>query len=124
MTALASTQLNQPRLRAEPANIWKSRQFIEQRCSEHISLGKVARSVNANPTYFSEKFKQVTGTNFVDYVARTRFDRARELLHNGDVPFSEIAFAAGFQSLSRFNRVFKRLSGKSPMQYRLKQRQR
>jgi AraC-like DNA-binding protein len=125
MTALpASTRLDQLRLRAEPANIWKARQFIEQHCDEHISLGKVARSVNANPTHFSEKFKQVTGTNFVDYVARTRFDRAKKLLQNADVPISEIAFAAGFQSLSQFNRVFKKLSGQSPTQYRLKQRQR
>jgi len=124
MTAqLASTRFEPPRLQAEPANIWKARQFIEQHCGEHISLVKVARSVSANPTYFSEKFKQVTGTNFVDYVARTRFDRAKKLLENGDVPISEIAFAAGFQSLSQFNRVFKKLSGKSPKQYRLKQRQ-
>ena len=124
MTAqLASSGFEPLRLQAEPANIWKARQFIEQHCGEHISLVKVARSVRANPTYFSEKFKQVTGTNFVDYVARTRFDRAQKLLQNGDVAISEIAFAAGFQSLSQFNRVFKRLSGKSPTQYRLKQRQ-
>ena len=93
---LPSIQFEPVRLRAEPANIWKARQFIEQHCGEHISLEKVARSVSANPTYFSEKFKQVTGTNFVDYVARTRFDRAQKLLQNGNVPISEIAFAAGF----------------------------
>jgi AraC-like DNA-binding protein len=122
MTAqLPSTRLDQLRLPAEPANIWKARQFIEEHCGEHISLGKVARFVSANPTYFSEKFKEVTGTNFVGYVARTRFNRAQKLLQNGNVPISEIAFAAGFQSLSQFNRVFRKLSGKSPTQYRLKQ---
>jgi AraC-like DNA-binding protein len=108
----------------EPANIWKARRFIEEHCDEHISLSKVARAVNANPTHLSEKFKEVTGIKYVDYVARIRFDRAKTLLQNGDVPISDIAFAAGFQSLSQFNRVFKKLAGKSPMQYRLKQRQR
>jgi AraC-like DNA-binding protein len=125
MTAiLVSTRLDQLRLQAEPANIWKARQFIEQHCGEHISLGKVARSVNSNPTHLSEKFKQVTGTKFVDYVARTRFDCAKRLLQNDNVPIGEIAFEAGFQSLSQFNRVFKKLSGKSPTQYRLEQGQR
>jgi AraC-like DNA-binding protein len=66
----------------------------------------------------SEKFKHVTGINFVDYVARTRFDKARELLADGDLRVSEIAFEVGFQSLSQFNRVFKKLSGKSPTEFR------
>lgn len=104
---------------AEPADIWKARRFIEEHCGDHISLGKVARAVNANPTHFSEKFKQVTGMNFVDYVAHIRFERAQELLNNGKLRVSEIAFAAGFQSLSQFNRVFKKFSGKSPTRYRL-----
>ena len=52
------------------------------------------------------------------YVARARYEKAAELLGNGDLRVSEIAFAAGFQSLSQFNRVFKKFSGKSPSQYR------
>ena len=65
-----------------------------------------------------EKFKEATGTNFVKYVARTRFEKAQALLRNADLRISEIAFACGFQSLSQFNRVFKKLSGKSPTQFR------
>ena len=56
--------------------------------------------------------------NFVDYVARIRFKKACRLLHNGGLRISDIAFAAGFQSLSQFNRVFKKLCGKSPTQFR------
>ena len=56
--------------------------------------------------------------NFVEYVARTRFERACKLLRDGDLRISEIAFAAGFQSLSQFNRVFKKFSRKSPTQFR------
>ena len=71
-----------------------------------------------NANHLSENFKQVTGINFVKYVARTRFANACDLLRNPKLRISEIAFAAGFQSLSQFNRVFKRFSGKSPTQYR------
>lgn len=71
-----------------------------------------------NATHLSEKFKQVTGIKFVDYIARVRFEKARQLLEDVDLRISEIAFAVGFQSLSQFNRVFKKLSGKSPTEYR------
>jgi AraC-like DNA-binding protein len=104
--------------RAESADIWKARQFIKQHSDEEISLTKLAKAVNISPTHLSEKFKQVTGVNFVDYVARTRFDKACELLADGDLRISEIAFEVGFQSLSQFNRVFKKFSGKSPSAYR------
>ena len=103
---------------AEPRDIWAARRFIDQHLTEHISLTKVANVVGINRTHLSEKFKQVTGVKFVDYVARNRFEKAREQLGKVDSAVSEIAFACGFQSLSQFNRVFKKLSGKSPTSYR------
>jgi two-component system response regulator YesN len=110
------------RNRAEPVEVWKARKFIEEHSGEELSLRRVAKAVNIHPNYLSEKFKHVTGMNFVKYVACTRFKEACRLLHDGDLKISDIAFAAGFQSLSQFNRVFKRLSGKSPTQYRAAQR--
>jgi len=104
--------------RAEPVEIWKARKFIEAHSGEELSLGKVANAVNISSNHLSEKFKHVTGTNFVEYVARTRFEKARHLLLNSNRRISEIAFAVGFQSLSQFNRIFKKLSGKSPSAYR------
>ena len=105
--------------RAEPVEIWKARNFIHEHSDEELSLTKVAKSVHISPNYLSEKFKEVTGLNFVDYIARTRTERARELLQNSNLRISEIAFAVGFQSLSQFNRVFKQLTKKSPSQFRL-----
>jgi AraC-like DNA-binding protein len=104
---------------AEPVRIWKARKFIQAHASEELSLGTVARAANTSPNYFSEKFKEAVGTNFVKYVARARFEKAAALLRNGDLRISEIAFAVGFQSLSQFNRVFKKLSGKSPTEFRV-----
>jgi AraC-like DNA-binding protein len=116
---LATLSFNHNGQRAEPRDIWKARKFIEERSNEHLSLGKVADVAGINPTHLSEKFKQVTGVKFVDYIARIRFERARKLLEDVDLRVSEIAFAVGFQSLSQFNRVFKRFSGKSPREYRV-----
>jgi AraC-like DNA-binding protein len=113
------TQGNLPnRNLAEPVEIWKARRFIHEHSDEKLSLTKVSKSVNISANHFSETFKEVTGVNFVDYIARTRTEKARELLQNSNLRISEIAFAVGFQSLSQFNRVFKKLTGKSPSAYR------
>ena len=111
-------QQTTPNHRAEPVEIWKARKFIEEHSGEELSLSKVAKAVNISANHLSEKFKHVTGVNFVDYIARTRFERACHFLLNSNLRISEIAFAVGFQSLSQFNRVFKRLARKSPSQYR------
>ena len=112
------------RNRAEPVEIWKARKFVEEHSDEELSLAKVAKAVGISGNHLSEKFKQVTGVNFVDYVARTRFEKACDLLRNSNLRISEIAFAVGFQSLSQFNRVFKNLSRKSPSGYRADHRER
>jgi len=104
--------------RAEPVAIWKARKYIDEHSREELSLTRVAKAVNMNANYLSENFKQVTGIKFVDYVAHARFKHACDLLRNSRLRISEIAFAVGFQSLSQFNRVFKKLSGKSPSAYR------
>jgi AraC-like DNA-binding protein len=110
------------RNRAEPVEIWKTRKFIEEHSGEELSLRRVAKAVHIHPNYLSERFKQVTGMNFVEYVACIRFEKACKLLHDGGLRISDIAFAAGFQSLSQFNRVFKKLCGKSPTQFRAAKR--
>ncbi len=109
---------SQNRNHAEPITIWRARNFIHEHSDEELSLTQVARAVHISPNHLSEKFKRVTGVNFVRYVARTRYEKARCLLHDLDLRVSEVAFAVGFQSLSQFNRVFKKLSGTSPTAYR------
>jgi AraC-like DNA-binding protein len=104
--------------RAEPVEIWKARKLIRDQSDGELSLSKIAKSVNVSANYLSEKFKKVTGVNFVDYVGQTRITKARDLLRNSNLRVSEIAFAVGFQSLSQFNRTFKKLSGRSPSAFR------
>ncbi len=117
-----ASQIRQPRFQAsngaEPVEIWRARNFIHEHSDEELSLTKVAKVVNISANYLSEKFRCVTGINFVEYVARTRIGKACDQLRNSDLRISEIAFEVGFQSLSQFNRVFKKLVGKSPTAFR------
>jgi AraC-like DNA-binding protein len=103
---------------AEPPAITRAREFIEANYGERLSLGRVARFVHASPFYFCKLFKRETGANFTDYLARIRIEKARNLLLNPNLRVSEIAFEVGFQSLTHFNRVFKRLLGLAPSAYR------
>ena len=60
----------------------------------------------------------MTGLNFTDYLSRVRIEKAKNLLLNPNLRVSEIAFEVGFQSLTHFNRVFKKILGQSPTDYR------
>ena len=100
--------------------ITRARSYIRDHSDDQLSLAAVAQIVNMSATYFSEKFKEMTGINFVEYVARTRVEKARNLLLNPNVRVGEVAFEVGFQSLSQFNRMFKKISGESPRDYRAK----
>ena len=103
---------------AEPPVITKAKQYIEEHHSEEISLGQVAGAVHTSTFYFCKLFKRVTGINFTEFVARLRTEKAKSLLLNPNLRISEIAYEVGFQSLTHFNRVFKKIMGQSPTDYR------
>jgi AraC-like DNA-binding protein len=116
-----STVSNQVLVRqqnAEPPMIKRAKDYILKNQGDALSLGQVAKAVNTSTFYFCKMFKKFTGLNFTDYVSRTRIEKARNLLLNPNLRVSEIAFEVGFQSLTHFNRVFKKIVGESPTEYR------
>jgi AraC-like DNA-binding protein/ligand-binding sensor protein len=113
LSLLANQILLQDRV-AEPPQVARARQFIHDHCEDELSLSEVARHAAISPFYLCKKFKEVTGLNFTDYVSRVRVEKARQLLSDPNQRVSEIAYQTGFQSLSHFNRCFKRITGQSP----------
>jgi AraC-like DNA-binding protein/ligand-binding sensor protein len=103
---------------AEPPVIRRAKEFIQEHQSEDISLGQVAKAVNTSTFYFCKMFKKMTGINFTDYLSRVRIEKSKNLLLNPNLRVSEIAFEVGFQSLTHFNRVFKKVLGQTPTDYR------
>lgn len=116
--AIVSNQILMQRANAEPPVITRAKEYIQQHQAEDLSLALVARAVNTSSFYFCKMFKKVTGLNFTDYVSRVRIEKAKNLLLNPNLRISEIAFEVGFQSLTHFNRVFKKITGHSPSEYR------
>jgi AraC-like DNA-binding protein/ligand-binding sensor protein len=115
-----TNQLMVKQAAAELPSVAKARSFIAEHQTEEISLGVVARAVNMSAFYFCKTFRKVTGMTFVDYLARLRVESVKNLLLDPHKRVSEAAFEAGFQSLSQFNRVFRRVAGEAPTVYREK----
>ncbi len=115
-----SNQLMVAAEKVEPPMVAKAKVFILQHQDEEMSLRQVASAVNTSAFYFCKMFKQATGLTFTEYLARVRVEKVKNLLQNPHKRISEAAFEAGFQSLSQFNRVFKKVEGESPTVWREK----
>jgi AraC-like DNA-binding protein/ligand-binding sensor protein len=116
--SLVSNELMIKEAATEPPAVVKARAFIAENLEEELSLEQVARAAGMSPFYFCKIFKAATGLTFTDYVARARVEKTKQLLLNPHTRVSEAAYAAGFQSLSQFNRVFRRIEGQAPSDYR------
>ena len=105
---------------AEPEQIARARRFIEQQYREDLSLESVARHTGMSRYYFCKQFVKITGVPFTRYLSGVRVEKAKGLLLNPNYRVSEIAFEVGFQSLTHFNRIFRRVAGVSPTEFRRK----
>jgi len=96
-----------------------AKEYIENNChSPSLSLTDVASHVNISPAYFSQLFHQETGENFIDFLTNARMRKARSLLNNTAMRSSEVALACGYNDPNYFSKVFKKLFGVSPREYR------
>jgi len=116
--AMLGNQLQIQTENAEPPVITKARAFIEAHQTEDIGLMEVARAVNTSTYYFCKVFKRYAGLGLTEYIIRARIEKSKNLLLNPNLRVSEIAYDVGFQSLTHFNRVFKRILRQSPTDYR------
>ncbi len=83
-----------------------------------LSLAKVADYVELNEKYFSNRFTKETGENFSSYLTALRMQKARELLKTTSFKVYEISEMVGYHNVEHFNRVFKKMNGITPAQYR------
>jgi AraC-like DNA-binding protein len=116
--SMKSNQIAVQQAHAEPPVITKAKQYIREHLTEDLTLGQVSAAVHSSIFYFCKLFRKVTGLTFTEFVSRTRVEKAKNFLLNRNLRISEIAYESGFQSLTHFNRVFKKVVGESPTAYR------
>lgn len=114
-------QLNLHRKNNPSGLLQKIEAFLAECKDDQVSLKEVAARVNLSPCHFCSVFKKQTGVTFSQYRTRQRLEKARKLLADPARRVSDVAFEAGFESIPYFNRVFRRVFGCSPSEYRLRQ---
>ncbi len=94
--------------------------YITDHCGQSLSLGDVAHHVGISKSHFSHLFKHCTGQTFIDYLTTERIRRAETLSLDSSKSITDIAFEAGFSSISSFNRAFRKIKGITPSEFREK----
>lgn len=92
--------------------------YINQHCTENLSLDVMAKNAGFSKYHFCRLFKEFTGTTFHDYLTNSRILWAKNLLGSSSISITEISMRSGFNSLSTFNRIFREQMGCTPSEYR------
>jgi YesN/AraC family two-component response regulator len=93
-------------------------EYIKENYSSGITLDTLAEKFHYNPVYLSLLFKKTTGIKFVDYLNRVRIQNAKRLLLRENIGIEQVAFQVGFKDHAYFARLFKKMEGYTPSDYR------
>lgn len=114
----AMEQAHHAREQAANSLIEQAKSYIDTHFVDELSMEEVAEQVHLNPFYFSKLFKQHIGQTFTDYVTQSRITLARSLLEENDLSLKEISYQVGYKDPNYFSRVFKKVTGLAPTEYR------
>ena len=92
--------------------------YINKHYAEDITAESCSRYVFLSYSYFSRSFKRITGHTFKDYLILTRLNHAEKELVSTEKPITEIASGCGFNSVSYFIAMYKKLKGTTPSAFR------
>ena len=121
--AKAKAAMPEPAAR-EPSrdDIRKLLDYLRDNYGQEISLKDAADKVNMSESYLSTLFKRETGMGFTDWMNQLRTDMAAQLLVHTDLPSFAIAERVGYENINYFGRIFKKIKGVSPQNYRSRHR--
>lgn len=103
------------------AAVQKVKLYIEEHVGEEISRDELAAKVYLHPDYMNRLFKEQVGTSFSNYVIQVRLNYAKYLLQTTNASISDVAVDVGYPNMAYFTKIFKRLTGMTPTEFRKKQ---
>ncbi|WP_108991049.1 AraC family transcriptional regulator [Paenibacillus agaridevorans] len=119
LTALfrEATDRSSPAIVSDPA-IQRALDHIHQHYDTKMTISSLAALVNLSQNYFISRFGKIVGISPNEYILRFRIRHAKMLLRDTDMRLTEIAACVGFESLSYFSRMFRKLEGIPPSEYK------
>jgi AraC-like DNA-binding protein len=115
---LASENFKPSRAEKDKQRFDQVHNFLQAHLEESISMEEVARAHGMTVSTFGRFFKRNTGKTLIEYINNLRIGQACALLTDSDHTITEIAYQVGYANLSHFNRMFLRLRGMQPSEYR------
>ena len=97
----------------------KIRRYIRKNYMKDISMQDAAKAMNYSETYFSKLFKQCFQKNFTAYLTEYRVEEAKKQLQQPTVNVKDVGKAVGYGDSNYFAKVFRRITGMSPTEYRM-----
>ena len=101
-----------------PSRLRRVTELVHAKMENELSLTEMAATVGLSTAHFSQMFRKSMGESPHQFVLRHRVERAKELLRVSDVRVLDVALACGFKTQQHFARIFRRLCGASPTEYR------
>jgi len=101
-----------------PARLRKIEELVHAKMQDELTLWEMAQSVQLSTAHFSRMFHKSTGETPHQFVLRRRLERAKEILGAAEARVLDVAVACGFKTQQHFARVFRRMCGASPTEYR------
>lgn len=92
--------------------------YIDANYFEELTLNSLALKYNVDSSYFSRLFRQEAGDNLMLYIAKKRIEKAKVFINDDTTNLAEVAFMVGYDDYTYFSKVFKKMTGKSPRDYR------
>ncbi|MBS4196404.1 response regulator [Lederbergia citri] len=102
----------------EDDTIKQIKQYIVEHSHKEISLDGIAQIFELSPIYISKLFKEQLGVNYIAFLTECRLEKARKLMLNPEKSLKEITFEVGYQDPNYFSKVFRKMYGASPTEYR------
>lgn len=97
-----------------------AKEYIDNNYDKDLTLSQVAKYIYLSDSYFAHSFKDKFGISPKSYILKVRIEAAREYLKNTDTKVADVARMVGFSSQQRFNDIFKKHEGITPLNYRQK----
>ena len=101
-----------------PERLFRAIQYVERNLSRSINLNSLADVACLSKFHFSRTFKEYSGLSPMQFVASRRIAKAKQLLQRVDLTIATVALRVGYNDVNDFIRQFKKLTGKTPSQFR------